>query len=91
MSDYINREDLVYQLQSWSDPEDKTAQRMIAQVKSFPAYKGRWMPINRKTYMCSVCGNYSQTHSGGEDDRVRERLFSFCPECGADMRDDNGR
>ena len=80
MDDLISRQDAIDALMNDSDWADA-----IPTIKSLPSADrptGKWvfveefMGINR--YKCSAC----------EREELRTHLSNFCPNCGADMRNE---
>ena len=45
--------------------------------------KGKWIKLYAGNYKCSVCGDW-----WANDDNEMVEDFKFCPNCGADMRED---
>ena len=90
MGDYIEREwflDVVENIIQWDTERDRN--RIIHQVRELtPAAdvrenkRGKWIfgvTMHHEWMKCSAC-NVSQDLNG---------CFSYCPNCGADMREDN--
>ena len=87
MTDYIKREDVLYQLnkQATIDGQPRAIRRAIRIVAEFPSadvwpvVRGEWLhkKITDDFHVvgqCSVC-------------KERRRIDNFCPNCGADMRE----
>ena len=54
--------------------------------------KGKWIWDGSK-YICFKCGHFpwritTEEHDEVFEDMNRENAYKFCPNCGADMRDD---
>jgi len=103
MSDLISRQAAISALgeepEVWMDDDDYTlGQRNqwrydVTVLKALPSVqperkKGRWIKVSGKTAInCSACHHCSWSLSF--EDTVRR--FNFCPNCGADMRQKEGR
>ena len=91
MTDYISRDAVINIMKrNWAlltDAND-AMQESIDAIRELPAAdvverkKGKWMRISYKSgygYKCSVCGSIYNK---------RKRRLNFCPNCGADMREE---
>lgn len=86
MTDYIKREDAVNECFNCWNKDYKTIAKSIKVLPSADVrenVKGKWQPIEVQPYfkkhfdtsvVCSVC------HRKGN------KLWNFCPNCGADMK-----
>ena len=102
MSELIDRQKVLEIAMSYCPDDDgcyskagHDMREMLDEIEALPTIEvepvchGRWVPTEYDSYAdgspvwdkweCSECGN---EHSGEED-----TLTSFCPDCGADMRD----
>ena len=96
MSDYIDRgkireetcKDCTHRIGSDGCGFPEPCEKLLAEFVSYeasdvrPVVRGRWVEkpyLLGTTNVCSVCGeNYGMPH----------RKFKFCPNCGADMREE---
>ena len=88
MADYIDRDAVCYQLekQATVDGQPRAIRRARRIVAEFPAAdvverkRGEWARMNELDYRCSVCNKRTFIN--------RYPLYAYCPNCGADMREE---
>ena len=86
MAEYIDREAAIDALRdAYGDSyraEDYIRAIPAADVK--PVVRGKWIPVTngRGGHECSECHDYAPSYQVGS-----EHLANYCPNCGADMRE----
>lgn len=102
MTDYISREAAIAEQKRFCGYLDndmlnrlEIATRKIPAADVRPVVRGKWLTgnDNPRTYgriraMCGRCGAFAladMVNAGS----YKERLSNFCPNCGADMREEN--
>lgn len=76
---------------AWTDGEHGTAfddgvlwvLEKIDALPSIKQKKGKWLNNYQPGYKCSECGGYLEIDCGDVE-------MNFCPNCGADMRGEDG-
>ena len=95
MSDYIKREDVINAIEKYRWPDDMIdtmADNVIGDIEDIPAAdvverkRGYWDDYDKVYFRsCSECGFLFPSAL-----LIMENFdFSFCPNCGADMRGDS--
>ena len=93
MTEYIKREDVMERVGRWQLNTRETIAEMIMSVPSADVVerkKGKWQITDAYPHnvYCSECHKkFAQTHWAVWGDGSLPR--NFCPNCGADMRDDD--
>ena len=80
MTEYIRREDLMERVGRWQLNTREAIAEMIMSVPSADVVerkKGEWFDRGSLSCRCSNCGCKSP------------KEYSFCPNCGADMREES--
>ena len=96
-AEYISKEAALACFSDWIDRygHEHTAEEMVEyqRIEDLPAadvrpvVKARWYWDNYKyDWCCSNCFHHAD-HRIDKDDVFKEPSFSFCPNCGADMRE----
>lgn len=83
MGDYIERRAALHAVNEFfHDPKVDVALYDVPAADVRPVVRGRWIEkpyLLGTTNVCSVCGeNYGMPHG----------KYNFCPNCGADMREE---
>lgn len=85
MSDYISRKAAIEAIQPKNAPAiNFVLARMIESVPAadvIPVVRGEWRNYGENCLVCSACNKYFIARGDQYD-------FRFCPNCGADMRND---
>ena len=93
MSDYIKRTDAIDAVCGWG-PNDLT-EAIRADIETIPTadvrpvVRGKWSKelhpsVKYNQFRCSVCGKFS-----GHDEEGWIWKPNYCPNCGADMREES--
>lgn len=63
---------------------------LVAVLNSIPSErpKGKWNYLFNSNYGCSICGAWYQTTDNYGNPSDAPIKFKFCPNCGADMREE---
>lgn len=92
MAEYIEREKIWSALNMACVPYNRAMAKAIESIPAVdarPVVRGKWKVSVHKTYYdvsCSVCGINSFFQVDGKDS---VSYANFCPNCGADMREEN--
>lgn len=98
MSDYIKREDVYDAVQAHYDTgvfkSYEDGQRLMDRIKAIPAAdvvdrkRGKWVKMDMhrgpEQYKCSVCRSECYVPKC-----MGEPMYAYCPNCGADMREES--
>ena len=90
MDDLISRQDVLNLIpQNISDFEEGSC--LLYDVERLPSAqkKGHWIDCTSSEHMkCSVCGDRAPMYWAANRQEYDEWYSPFCPNCGADMREE---